>query len=627
MALLRAFVGQSGNAANLPHYAYDGDDPMPLLRRLTPEERIEFKIDPAIRSLTAPLSEPHVLSGPTPQAQPVLVLRVHVICCADDDGTHAYTNPTTVAQWIGAGLDEANAIYAAHGAGIQFMFDTGDVELVKNTIINRDYTVPAGTNMSTDKDTPPLSDDQIKVLGAPHEAARNALCAKYTDRCVFLLCYGTKLDYDDAQKKWVVGPRTGYAYSWEDKEFVNFPAQWGALRGPEIAHESGHYLHLWHTFGSKPETLADAQKVIKKYVADGNDKATALLAFDGDLGSGVLDTPPDPGTHFYELFSASGKECCPVSLAPTVHVDFNDGSSKTYAFATDRGDVMSYFKDCKTFDQHFSPNQITRMRDALMNQNRRRLVGTQLGDTNWPHLRYSALWNAGTEGCVWWPMCTEDQARAKTKELWGSMRLRQMTGFVVDGNVYYSCIWAPGTYAQVWWPNCSDQQFRAKTDELWKSMRPAQVHAFVVGGEVRYSCLWNGGTQAQVWWENCSEQEFRAKTGELWGSMRPAQMQGFVVNGQVRYSALWNAGTQPVVWWPNCTEQQFRDKTSEVWNTMRPAQVNAFKVGNEMRFSAFWRPSTAAQVWWPLCTEEQLRQKTGDVWSSMRPALWMPAAV
>jgi hypothetical protein len=68
------------------------------------------------------------------------------------------------------------------------------------------------------------------------------------------------------------------------------------------------------------------------------------------------------------------------------------------------------------------------MRTALDTGNRRRIVGTQLGDTATPSLRYSALWSDGTDGCIWWPRCTEDELRAKIGELWPSMRLRQMTG-------------------------------------------------------------------------------------------------------------------------------------------------------------------------------------------------------
>jgi hypothetical protein len=628
--IIREFLSRSHNSPRLPKHAYDGDDPMPLALRLTDTERHEFGFLPRLDHLAN--LHLHLAVPPIAQKQPVYMVRVHVVCAADDDGGNAFAQQETVVQWIGEGLTEANAIYAAHGAGIQFMFDAGDVNTVRSTMINQDFVVPPGTNMKTALDTPPLSDSQIGDLGATHEVARNQYCQQWPDRCVFLLCSGTSLQFDAIHQEWVVSPRSGYAYSWEDKEFVNFPSVWGALHGAEIAHESGHFFHLWHTHGATPKDAAEATQTIRAYVQQNNvDLGQGLLAFDGDLASGVQDTPPDPGPGFYasaEDASAGdpATRACDLVNSPNLVVDFGRGTSHSYVFAADRGDVMSYFKDCGTFAQHFSPDQIARMRTAIETGNRRRLAAAQLGDTATPGLYYSGLWDAGVAGCVWWPMCTETELRAKTAELWPTMRLRQMTGFVLNGQVLFSAIWQPGTFSQVWWPNCSDQDFHDKTGALWGSMRPAQVHAFVVGGEVRYACLWNAGTSPQVWWENCSEQQFRDKTGELWPTMRPVQAQGFVVQGEVRYSGLWDAGTQPTVWWPNCSEQDFRDKTGELWGTMRPSQVNAFHQAGGTRFSAIWTPSKQDQVWWPLCTQEQVRQKTGDLWSSMRPALFMPVS-
>ena len=143
--------------------------------------------------------------------------------------------------------------------------------------------------------------------------------------------------------------------------------------------------------------------------------------------------------------------------------------------------------------------------------------------TAYPNLRYSGLWNTGTQAQVWWPLCSEEQFRSKTGELWSNMRVKQMLAVVLNGQVWYACLWEPGTYGQVWWPNCTEEQFRAKTGELWGWARPAQVQAFVVNGQVRYSCLWNAGTQGQVWWPNCTEEQVRLKTGQLWNSARPAQ--------------------------------------------------------------------------------------------------------
>src|SRR5262249_40274370 len=280
---------------------YDGNDIMPIIRRLTDEEIQRFGVGPILPvDATIPLTG-FLHTARTTQVQPIYIIRVHVICCADDNGDNSFANLATVSQWIEKSLDEANAIYAAQGAGIQFTFRHGDVELLKSTIVNQDFTVPAGTNMNKPKDQKPLSDDQIKALGVPHETQRNAVCLKYADRCVFLLCCGTNLSYDDVKKMWVVGPRTGYAYSWETKEFVNFPSKWGALHGPEVAHESGHYLHLWHTHGPGPKTIDEAAKNITDYVNQkaSGDMARGLEVFDPDRDSGVNDTPPDPGPNFY----------------------------------------------------------------------------------------------------------------------------------------------------------------------------------------------------------------------------------------------------------------------------------------------------------------------------------------
>ncbi len=235
-------------------------------------------------------------------------------------------------------------------------------------------------------------------------------------------------------------------------------------------------------------------------------------------------------------------------------------------------------------------------------------------------IRYSGLWNAGTEAQVWWPNCSEQQLRAKTSELWGSMRLAYMQPFVVGSKIRYNCLWTAGTAGQVWWPNCSEQDFRKTTRENWHWARPAQVYAFIFNGQVRYSCLWNKGTHSQVWWPNCSERDFRKETSENWSWGRPAQVQPFIVNGQVRYSCLWNVGKHGQKWNPNCSETHFRKWTSEYWSWARPAQVYGFILNGQVRYSVLWNAGTHGQVWWPNCSEQDFRKETSENWSWGRPA-------
>jgi hypothetical protein len=168
--LIAHYLSTQHNSPGLPPQAYDGNDPMPLLRRLSSEERAEFGVI-LPEAVYAPVSRQ--VETASVQAQPVYTTRVHVICCADDNGGNSFADPKTVSQWIEQGLKEANAIYAARGAGIEFVWSPGDIELRKSTLLNQDFVVPQNTNMNTPPDQRPLSGPQVQQLGAAHESERN----------------------------------------------------------------------------------------------------------------------------------------------------------------------------------------------------------------------------------------------------------------------------------------------------------------------------------------------------------------------------------------------------------------------------------------------------------------------
>lgn len=366
---------------------------------------------------------------------------------------------------------------------------------------------------------------------------------------VLLFAEGTTRFFDTSRQRWVISSPSGGGFSWEDLEFVKLSAVVGNSDADAegyatfLSHEAGHYLHLWHPFyqialtatENGNRTLSDKQKVdiltgrvtevLNKELDKGvaADKVVKILDADAAV---VSDTPPDDSGEllYYLNRVANGGDAC--GLLGEVKLTLKNGSPVNYK--PDRSLVMSYFKGCLNFNQHFSASQTKRMRNALVNGNRRHLVGVQLGDTSWPNLRFSGLWNAGTQPQVWGPMCSEQQFRDKTSELWGSMRIKQLRGFVLGGQVWYSVLWEPGQYAQVWCPSCSEQDFRNKTGELWGAMRPAQLPPFFVQGQFRFSCLWNAGSEAQVWWPLTTEEQLRQKTGDLWNSMRPFQWQPVV---------------------------------------------------------------------------------------------------
>lgn len=112
----------------------------------------------------------------------------------------------------------------------------------------------------------------------------------------------------------------------------------------DLAHETGHYLGLDHTFvyDESDETLTlkeDLQALQDNY---------DVSALDGD---GLSDTPPDPGAGLWKYYGWDG--CDPAH--PSVDVD-------GLIFKPDRNNVMSYF-GCKP--EHFTPMQRAKHRAAL----------------------------------------------------------------------------------------------------------------------------------------------------------------------------------------------------------------------------------------------------------------------
>ncbi|MDR4504893.1 MAG: hypothetical protein MRK01_08920 [Candidatus Scalindua sp.] len=290
---------------------------------------------------------------------PVYTIRLHAIATANSDGSDA--SPYTASK-LQSKISAINDIF--YEAGIEFEFDPAtDFEQKNATILNKYFTLLADVEDYTDPNVEP------PTTSVWHKAFRRAVANTHRGKLVLYFSSPDKLVYDEGLGHWTV---TGAGNGGSSSGTGRWVSMKGNPGSPDLAHEIGHYLHQVHPFVGGVLNVEDAAARIKKAVDNGMAKNDGLDALDGDRAY-VLDTPADAmGSIWVEEY---GDKCTPNYSFIDIPVDFGS-SSKTYRLEPDRGIVMSYFKGCG-FDNHFSPQQIDRMRDALENMNRHDLISPQ----------------------------------------------------------------------------------------------------------------------------------------------------------------------------------------------------------------------------------------------------------
>ncbi len=303
--------------------------------------------------LLPPIDEEHVAGAPQPKAgypTPVIHVRMHAIVASNDDGSEP---ATATVEAIVKAVKTTNAYYEP--VGIYFDFDPRtDFEYRRDTLVNYDC-IPVSRG-GTSK---PKCDDRA------NREERRRVAAAYPNKMVVLFrSFNNNLKYDAASGFWRPGKATG---GFSGKDLLYVAAGPGASGGTFLAHEIGHYFHLDHPFRTGVSTVPAAAELIRRYVEEGGHPASqGLQVFDGDVST-VTDTPPDVAGSIYV---SVGLTPCGKTGEVAIPVTFSNGARYTYTLAPDRHNIMSYFKNCQ-LPHDFSPQQIARMRDALLRGNRR----------------------------------------------------------------------------------------------------------------------------------------------------------------------------------------------------------------------------------------------------------------
>ena len=317
-------------------------------------------------------------------------IEVQFVRTADDDGG----NPTTLTKaQAQAAIDAANDVYSNKGGDVRFVLhpDSNFGSVIKSTTLNRDCPLQPGYTASSIAKirNPDLDGDGEKATKADAQKlcdyqstflARTAYAVERADRIVvFPRGHRKRVRYNWDKHHWEVYQFAGGSAD-PDGMYVNMPA--GAPPKYLLAHELGHYLHVWHTFGPNPKTIAQAATMMTDWAAEhpGEDPRDV---FNGDAQDDkgqtyrVYDTPPDPRGSVFN--AVHGTKCGSTRHKGIVKVPAKiGGQTKTYVLAPDRNNVMSYFA-CPDKPAWFSPQQWDHIHDALDNGNRKSLVTPKHG--------------------------------------------------------------------------------------------------------------------------------------------------------------------------------------------------------------------------------------------------------
>ena len=85
-----------------------------------------------------------------------------------------------------------------------------------------------------------------------------------------------------------------------------------------------------------------------------------------------------------------------------------------------------------------------------------------------------------------------EEYRAKYDQLWPQgWRLKLLSTYVAGDQVRYTAVWQRGTEGETQLYDVSYQEYRAKYDQLWpQGWRLKLLNVYVVGGQVRYTAVW-----------------------------------------------------------------------------------------------------------------------------------------
>jgi hypothetical protein len=590
-----------------------------------------------------------------------LTLRLRIIYTTNDQGqTDGQPAPTKEALLpiFTALVDSMRQDWA--GTGINFLFlPNCDFEIRKDSRLNNDFSLPPDVLKTFPASQGTYTQAQIDELKSKYSntAYRNKVAAERPNTLLWLVCEPNNftLQLQPKQKpqdadvyKWVYLAHNSGSWSGGDVDFVVLnkydfaqSAQHSREDASRAAHETGHFLHLWHTHREPQhdEATASADPIPKDPAArlarwrkgleawlDANTPANtspaqALQVYDSDRGSGVTDTPADPGAGLLGLANlvANGTE---DALGPVATVTINPKHvTGPVVFQPDRNNPMSYFLGGKPeVPMQFSAGQIDVMRGALTDGNRRRLVGAQLGDTSEPSVRICAVWSPNTKGQGYSWGLTVDALKAKHAEHTGKQfHLSSQCAYVEQGTVRYDAVWDEGARPQhVIWGWLDTDVLAEVAKQAAQGWRVVQVQAYRHPGTgLRYNVVFEQGGPTQQVLLNKTQ----AELDQAWQKLMPTGMRLSCLNaavnekGQVCYAAVFAPGAQQQRYIAGWALADIAAEYGKEWAlNHKLSAISVVWTPDGPRYSAIWNPDSQGQLVMWLHVRERIREVYDEMW-------------
>ncbi|MGH3566962.1 MAG: hypothetical protein ACRDRH_13205 [Pseudonocardia sp.] len=592
------------------------------------------------------------------EPQPQLELRVRAIYAVDQGATPSWTLEHVRAA-VTALVTAANRDLA--GTGYRYVFfPRHDVEIRTDTRLRQDVLLPADVvqRMNSGQISEAEGQRLINDAGAASMNHRNAVAAQRPNQMLWLFSRGNRFDkVRDAGGRfirWNYVDDRGGSFSGGANNFVAMhegflsSLTWARDDASRAVHEVGHYLGLGHTHREPFHDLAQTAdagllpaNVLSRPAAErlslwrgaiaswlngalpsNSSPAQAHRTYDADAGSGVLDTPADPGAGILALANEAAGHG-PNELGPVLSIPITASDVQGTLHLTPlRDNPMGYYLREIPDAMRFTAGQTTVMRRHLIDGGRRPLVAAQLADTVTPDLRVCAVWSPSTAGqrLTWLQDLPAHQAEHDRMRKQGFALVHQQA-YTRNGVVFFDGIWDPGKQPQeILWGWLDQHVLADVAQRATRGMVPVSVQGYPhLNHGPRYNVIYEPGTGDSRALLGITQDQL-SQEWDAWSpkGYRMTCLSSHVdAGGTVRHSTVLRKSATQQRWVTGWAGEHIVEEYGRQWaRGWKIRHVTLVRIKEGHRWSAVFEPDARGQLVYWAHVRERIAEVYDQQWAS-----------